>query len=540
MKQNKHLSPTSDTNRFTVNTAQDGMRLDRFLADALSKDGISREKIKRAIKENHVSLNNTVCSVPKTKLTEGMLVSITLEVSESSVVPEEGELDVVHKDQHLLVVNKPSNLTVHPCPSCPEGTLVHRLVHHFPELGAMEGFRPGIVHRIDKDTSGLLMVALTEGTRITLSEAFAQRTIHKKYIALVHGVPAERKGSIEEPIARHPSYKTKMAVVPGGKEAQSAYTVLYADPSKQFSVVEVRIFTGRTHQIRVHMSHIGHPLWGDKLYGGGVQESSPFASVAKRQMLHAWNLSFEHPVSKNELSFTCPPPKDFLALIEALSQSMQKVVLTGMPGCGKSALRNLLQETGIPTWSADTAVHELYAVGGDGWHLLKGRYGEQFVPDTETPVDRKALFHAMQNSQTLRKEVEHSIHPLVQHNLEEFWKKHRHAAITVAEIPLFHETGWHTVNYGMAIDAVVGVRCPRNIRASRLQETRGWSEEVLASMEAWQWADKDKINACDIVVDNSGSLEALTKNCHALINSLTRRRRERVEKIIEKIQKLWS
>lgn len=530
-------SDTDGTFSLTVPREAHGTRLDQFVSDALQGHAVSRERIKRAIKEGNVLVNSGRCTKPNTKVASGMRIELLIDFEPASLKPEDAPLTILYQDAHLAVLDKQAGLTVHPCPSCTSGTLVHRLLHHFPQLSHMEGIRPGIVHRLDKDTSGIIVVALTEEARLALSEAFAKRTMTKEYLALVMGVPESDTGSIEAPVGRHPAIKTRMAVVPteqGGRPAHSDYRILYADPEAGYALVAVRIHTGRTHQIRVHMSHIGHPLWGDATYGGGVPETSPVAPFATRQMLHAWRLVFQHPITGKELSFLCPPPADMPALAVALSSRMQRVVITGMPGCGKSALLRMLEKQGFPTWTADPVVHRLYMQGGDGWHFLRGRYGDRFT-SADGPVDRKALFVAMQESASVRKEVEACIHPLVRHDMLAFWKEHEHTPAAFAEVPLFLEAGWRE-----DADLLVGVSCPRDIRAHRVAEGRGWSDETLAAMEAWQWPEADKMKACDIVVDNSGSKDALEQNGTKLLESLQRRRDERSTALQRKLESLWN
>ncbi|UZP67488.1 dephospho-CoA kinase [Desulfovibrio mangrovi] len=534
-----YIDDPDNGNTVTLTVSRDahGTRLDQYLSENLTEHAISRERVKKAIKEGKVFVNSGRCTKPNTKVCTGMQIEMHIDFDTSSLVPEDAPINVLYRDKHLVVLNKQAGLTVHPCPSCPSGTLVHRMLHHFPELASMEGFRPGIVHRLDKDTSGIIVVALTEAVRLALSQAFAQRSMHKEYLALTVGVPERESGTVDTPIGRHPTIKVKMAPVKleqGGRKAHSDYHVLHADNAGNYALVAVRIHTGRTHQIRVHMSHIGHPLWGDSTYGGGVPDDSPLAVLAARQMLHAWKLEFTHPVSGEAMRFVCPPPDDFMQLATALSSHTQRVVLTGMPGCGKSALLRLLEERGLPVWTADGIVHTLYAKDGDGWHFLRGRYGDRFAP-ADGPVDRRALFEAMCESASIRKEVEGCVHPIVRHDLLDFWKRHADAPAAAAEIPLFLETGWH----GDA-DLLVGVNCPRDIRAARLAEHRNWSEETLAVMESWQWAEKDKMGACDIVVDNSGTPEALAANADKLLDSLARRRDDRRKALQERLTALFQ
>jgi 23S rRNA pseudouridine1911/1915/1917 synthase len=521
-----------------------GERADRFIAAALAGDAISRGKIQRAISDGQLLIDNTVCTSPKTKLKSGQHIVFSMEAPAACVSPEEGELEVLYRDAHMLVINKPAGLTVHPAPSCPEGTLVHRLLHHFPELEAQEGFRPGIVHRIDKDTSGLLLIALTEQARLALSDAFAGRRIHKEYLALVKGIPEGDSGEIDAPVGRHPTHKTRMAVVRGGREALSTWRVLLADPhgggGTGWALVAVRIHTGRTHQIRVHMQHTGHPLWGDALYGGmpgreELQTTPALAQTATRQMLHAWKISFDHPVTGAPMQFTLPPPADFGTLIRDLGSRCQRVVITGMPGCGKSAVLGLLRDRGIPVWSADACVASLYAAGGDAWHGLRGRFGDRFVPDESSPVDKQALLKAMQTDAAIRREVEDIVHPAVRHNLEQFWLAHTGAALAVAEIPLFLETGWKK-----EADVLVGIFTPMHMRQQRLREKRGWTDATIASMDAWQWPEADKMRACGMILDNSGPEAELPRKTAALAAQLAVLRMHRLDRLEARARTLWS
>lgn len=541
----------------TVPEDAHGMRLDRFLGESLRACGVSREKSKQAIADGKVLLNGVVVSQGKTAIRAGDSIALRLEAPVANLAPEEGELRVLYRDAHIAVLDKPPHLTVHPSPSQMSDTLAGRLLAHFPELAAQEGMRPGIVHRLDKDTSGLLVAALTEKDRLALSRSFAEREVSKEYLALVRGVPAKPRGEVREPLGRHPTIKTKMAVVPldkGGREAFSEYRVLYADPTRRFSLLAVAIHTGRTHQIRVHMAAIGHPLWGDAVYGRTGQDA-PGTPVAPRQMLHAWKLSFKHPSPPGEddvLSFTCPPPKDFQDFVMALAAPLTRLVITGSPGCGKSSLLGLLEEMGASVWSADAAVRESYAQNGDGTALIRARYGERFIaPDGS--VDRPALFTAMRGDDSIRREVERLIHPLARHALDAFWETHaatpRDAdgfAMAVAEVPLYLESGWRSESgngskpgqQNAPLDApeqfpplLATVYCPFPVRAARLREKRGWNDTTIAAMESWQWPEEQKVRAADLVVDNSGDITRLRSLAQALVGTVKavalRRRKQR-------------
>ena len=535
----------AQTLNFAIPPDMHGWRLDRALAALAADAGLSRERCKKYIQDGRVLLNGQTVASPKIAVSEGDSLALDAEIPSSELAPEQGELKIIYCDESLLVIDKPAGLTVHPCPSCPQGTLVHRLLHHFPDLEG-EGERPGIVHRLDKDTSGLLLIARTEKCRLRLAAQFAGREVDKAYAALAHGAPRPPVGEINAPLARHPVNKTRMAVQPGGREAVTRYRTVHADPSGRFSLLDVHILTGRTHQIRAHLAHLGHPLWGDRAYGGKGRLPAPGEAansrepengrfVAARQMLHARHLAFRHPETGEDMSFDLPPPADFRDALRALLEEPLPVVITGLPGCGKSALLAALAEKGLPTFSADVAVGNLYAAGGAGWDLLHRRFGGRFTPDPAAPVDRRALAAAMREDEALRREVEHLIHPLVADELRAFWLGHSGAA--AAEIPLYFEAGWHLRPKGGAAAALLGdfpplpedarlapggralparsgepiiitVSCPEETRLARLA-ARGLSPEAARALIAWQWPEADKIKAAHLELRNDGSLPEL-------------------------------
>lgn len=531
--------------RFIIPGEGGGQRLDRFLGGCISE--VSREKIKRAIHDGQCRVQGLTVTTPGTRLVPGQEVTLALALPPTGIIPEDGDISVLWHDAHMLVLNKAAGITVHPCPSCPQGTLVQRLASHFPQLAQQEGQRPGIVHRLDKDTSGLLVVALTEEARLRLSALFAAREITKEYLALVRGVPPQ-EGDIREPLGRHPLIRVKMAVVPenrGGKPAHSRWRVLWAHPRGTFSLICVRIFTGRTHQIRVHMAHLGFPLWGDALYGApsslsgthdahGARDAAP----APRQMLHAWKLSLPHPISGAPLSFTCPPPPDMLSTALQLTRRMRRVVLTGLPGCGKSALLRRLALRGVPVWSADAVVAKLYAPGADAHRFLADRFGQRFVPSPQEPVDRAALRCGMRDDPWLRQEVETAVHAMVRHSLDTFWHDcaATHARTAAAEVPLFLESGWTDADD----TTLVGVACAPSTRHHRLREHRGWSDEQCQSMDGWQWPEKRKLAACHTVVDNNGDEVALDKAADALLASLETQEQAREEALARQLTAIWT
>ena len=295
----------------TADTA--GRRLDRVLRDAAP--GLSRAALQKAVLAGRCLVDDLPVSRPDAKTRPGQRVLLELLPTENALSPEEGHLELLWQDESMVVCNKPAGLTVHPCPSCPEHTLVQRLLGRFPQLGRLEGLRPGIVHRLDKDTSGLLLVALTEPARLALSAAFARREVHKEYLALVSGLPPEQ-GECREPLGRHPTAKIKMAVLPetrGGKPAHTTWKRLWNTPDQRVSLLAVRIHTGRTHQIRVHMASIGHPLLGDAVYGPA---KCPYKLTG--QTLHAGVLGIVHPRTGEYMEFTAPLPEYFEELLRKL------------------------------------------------------------------------------------------------------------------------------------------------------------------------------------------------------------------------------
>ncbi len=492
--------PGADAPRaFEVGSERHGARLDAFLSQAT---GVSRAKIKKALEQTGCLVDGNVRREADFRLAAGQVVAFAPPAAQSELLPEAGDLAVLYHDEFLAVLDKPAGMIVHPCPGRPEGTLVHRLLARFPELAAQEGARPGIVHRLDKDTSGLMVVALTEKTRLALSAAFAARAVHKTYLALVHGRPAPH-GEIREPVGRHPVQKTRMAVVPeskGGRPAHTEWRTLFCSGNGRFSLLAVTIHTGRTHQIRVHMAHIGHPLWGDDLYR---LPHTPRDAAAPRQMLHSWSLAFRHPASGEMLRFTRTPPDDFWRAAAALALRMRRLVLTGMPGSGKSAVLGQLAGFGVPVWSADDVVAALYKPGADGWRLLRDRFGGAFI--SRAGVDKKALALACENP-AVRREVERLIHPLVIASLHNFFRKSEEEghALAAAEVPL-----WHELHISIEpAPTVVTVACREETRHARLA-ARGWPPEKIAAVDAWQLPQDEKIRLSRHAFDNSGDVTRL-------------------------------
>jgi 23S rRNA pseudouridine1911/1915/1917 synthase len=298
-----------------------GWRLDRALAAALP--ALSRERLKGLISSGGVTGPNGPVRDPAVKAVAGTYEVIVPDPRPAHNEPQDIALAIVFEDEHLLVVDKPAGMVVHPAAGNADGTLVNALLHHC--AGRLSGIggvaRPGIVHRIDKDTSGLLVVAKTDLAHEGLSAQFARHSIERRYLALVAGIPSPASGKVDAPLARSPANRKKIAVAaPGrGKRAVTRYRLV--EPLRDAALVECRLETGRTHQVRVHMASIGHALLGDPVYG---RPRSGHREILKRlhfnrQALHAAGLGFVHPVSKQNLSFESVLPSDIQELLRALA-----------------------------------------------------------------------------------------------------------------------------------------------------------------------------------------------------------------------------
>lgn len=292
-------------------------RLDAFLASSL--DGLTRSQATRLIESGEVAVDGK--SVSKSyKLAGGEDIAVTLPEPEPvEAVPQDIPLDVVYEDADVIVVNKPSGMVVHPAPGHPDGTLVNALLYHC--AGTLSGvggaLRPGIVHRIDRDTSGLIIAAKNDAAHQYLSAQLADHTLARTYECIVVGALREDRGTVDAPIARHPTGRKRMAVVAGGREAVTHWEVIARYPG--YTHVRCRLETGRTHQIRVHMASIGHPLLGDEVYGPARQ---PFS--LEGQTLHAGVLGFIHPRTGEYVEFSAPLPAYFEELLEKLRKKAGK------------------------------------------------------------------------------------------------------------------------------------------------------------------------------------------------------------------------
>jgi 23S rRNA pseudouridine1911/1915/1917 synthase len=297
-----------------------GWRLDRALAAAVPT--LSRERLKALIRSGAVERGGKPVRDPATKVRgeEALRVAVP-EPAPAHNEPQDIPLKIIFEDEHLLVVDKPAGLVVHPAAGNLDGTLVNALLHHCG--GSLSGIggvaRPGIVHRIDKDTSGLLVVAKTDVAHEALSRQFAAHSVDRRYLALVNGVPKTSRGTIDAPLARSATNRKKIAIVTGrGKRAVTHWRRL--DVLKGAALVECRLETGRTHQVRVHMASVGHPLVGDPVYGRSGKTLNTLLKDLQfhRQALHAAELGFTHPVTKHRLSFSSPMPPDMQELFNAL------------------------------------------------------------------------------------------------------------------------------------------------------------------------------------------------------------------------------
>lgn len=307
------------TELITVEISRPSGRLDLFLRECFP--AVSRGTIQRLIEQGHIRIDGrTVKSTHHPQAGEQIEVYWP-EARPAEARPEEIPLDILHEDKDLLVLNKPPGLVVHPAAGHEEHTLVNALLHHCAgQLSGIGGVaRPGIVHRLDKETSGCLVVAKNDAAHIDLAKQFAGRTLEKVYLAIVCGELPRDHGEIRADIARHPTHRKRMAVMDGsGREARTSYRVRERLGGSTW--VEAHLHTGRTHQIRVHFQHLGHPIVGDATYGNRqnkrLTELTGYA--APRQMLHAWKLSFRHPRTGRKVSFEAPWPADFESALAAL------------------------------------------------------------------------------------------------------------------------------------------------------------------------------------------------------------------------------
>jgi 23S rRNA pseudouridine1911/1915/1917 synthase len=318
------MGDDSEVRTFQIASDEAGLRLDAYLASQIN--GWSRARLQRLIEAEDVLVNGKPAK-PSYKLRENDQLEVELSApATTSFTPEPIPIDIVFEDETLVVVNKPAGLVVHPAAGLQSGTLANALAYHFqqlPDSGA--GVRPGIVHRLDRDTSGLLVVAKTEAALEHLSDQFRDRTVFKSYVALVHGRVSAESGTIDQPLARDLSNRTRMAVVRGGRSALSLFRV--RQRFDRFTLLDVELKTGRTHQIRVHLAWLRHPVVGDETYGGGrdntIQDARLRAHVRNlgRHFLHAEKLAFTHPETGERVEFNSPLPPELTTLLTELAQT---------------------------------------------------------------------------------------------------------------------------------------------------------------------------------------------------------------------------
>jgi 23S rRNA pseudouridine1911/1915/1917 synthase len=324
---------------FVVGEGDGGERLDRFLSRAAEARGLalSRTRLKSLIEAGNATIDGVAISDPAARVAEGATIAVVVPAAtEAAIVGEDLALDVVFEDAHLLIVDKPAGLVVHPAPGHSSGTLVNALIRHCGDsLSGIGGVkRPGVVHRLDKDTSGLLVVAKTDAAHQGLAALFADHgrsgSLTREYRALIWGALDAKAGVIDAPLGRHPRHREKMAVVAAGRGREAVTHWRVIETLEPASLVACQLETGRTHQIRVHLAHIGHPLLGDPVYGAGFKtkashlsaEAQAALAALGRQALHAAVLGFEHPITGEPLRFESAPPADFAKLVAALRQSL--------------------------------------------------------------------------------------------------------------------------------------------------------------------------------------------------------------------------
>ena len=310
------LSKGSDQKEYSflyTTEKTDPERIDNFLAKKLN---ISRNQIQKSIELNKLKCNGNLIRKPSFLITSGDVIDFEPFIEEKpNLNPEKINIEYIYKDQDIILINKPAGIIVHPGTKNPKHTLLNGILNDFPEIkyvGNPE--RPGIVHRLDKETSGILIVARNNGSFESLSNMFKSRKIHKEYVCLVKGIVNPVEGTINSPIARHPRLKIKQAIVINGKESITKYKTM--KNIKNFSLLRIQLFTGRMHQIRVHLSSIGDPILGDSLYGKKNNE------LFKRHFLHANKIVFDHPITKNLMEFKSDLPKDLEKILNNIENNV--------------------------------------------------------------------------------------------------------------------------------------------------------------------------------------------------------------------------
>ncbi len=302
-------------NFYNLQVENNDDRLDRYLSQHLPD--LSRSRIQQLIEQSNVQLNDKICTSKKITVKAGDRITLKIPAaSPLELQPEDVPLDILYEDDSLLILNKPAGLVVHPAPGHPDGTLVNAILAHCPNLPGIGGVqRPGIVHRLDKDTTGAIAIAKTEVAHKHLQMQLKAKTARREYLGIVHGVPKTKSGTIDLPIGRHSVDRKKMAVVPEEKGGRSAVTHWQIkERLGNYTLMHFQLETGRTHQIRVHSAQIGHPIVGDPVYSSGRSVGVNLSG----QALHAWRLRLQHPVLGNSIEVTATPPVEFTKLLEVL------------------------------------------------------------------------------------------------------------------------------------------------------------------------------------------------------------------------------
>jgi len=328
LNQNKNINIQKEI--IITTHCNEKIRIDKYLASLGRKDLYSRSFIDKLLINNLITINGKIAR--KSEILNGneeIIVKIPL-TEEKNIVPEDIDLDIAYEDNDIAIINKPAGMVVHPAPGHYKGTLVNALIYHFKKLSNLNtSFRQGIVHRLDKDTSGLMIIAKNDYVHSLLKKLFENHKIQKVYLALTMGTLSEQEGTIKTFYGRNPKNKQKMSVRPEGKVAITHYKVLKSFPG--FDLTKVYLETGRTHQIRVHFSYIHHPIMGDKIYSSKKQmlNLAPYSvknkineiitSVLTRQALHAYKLEFIHPITKTKISVKKDMPEDMQKVIEIFS-----------------------------------------------------------------------------------------------------------------------------------------------------------------------------------------------------------------------------
>ena len=313
-------------NQLNLEVAGKKERLDAWMGSQLPD--LSRSRLQKLIEQGYIQLNGQICTNKNTKVGQGDHLKITIPDSQPLELTAEAiELDILYEDEYLIIINKPADLVVHPAPGHESGTLVNALLHHCPNLAGIGGIqRPGIVHRLDKDTTGAIVIAKTDQAHQHLQAQLKTKTARREYMALVHGVPKSETGTIDLPIGRHRSDRQKMAIIAvekGGRNAVTHWQV--KERLGNYTLMEFRLETGRTHQIRVHLSHGGHSIVGDQTYGNNarkIQGSPDYLQEELKKMnhqaLHSFYIRFIHPISGIRIEFEKGLPVDYNHLLEVI------------------------------------------------------------------------------------------------------------------------------------------------------------------------------------------------------------------------------